>query len=146
MDFLLLFLLWNKSIINIWIKVFNRNKVKDSSANKIYSSNYFSSLEQVHIERIVNKTKNELELYIKLTNNSKDDTLSPEVNEDVQWYIERLKSIINEWEEILFSLSSNPNNSNKNKQYVSDHTYDISEIFPYSVFLANEDVLRKDLE
>ena len=146
MDFLLSFLLWNKSIINIWIKVFNRNKVKDSSSNKIYSSNYFSSLEQVHIERIVNKTKNELELYTKLTNNSKDDTLSPEANADAQWYTERLKSIINEWEEILFSLSTNPNSSIKNKQYVTDHTYDISEIFPYSVFLANEDFLRKDLE
>ena len=36
-------------------------------------------------------------------------------------------------------------NSNQNtepKLFVSDHSYDIAEIFPYSVFLENETIFK----
>ena len=107
--------------------------------NDHFNNNYFANLEKSHLEVIINKSKNELQDFIEFTNNLRNNVAQEIPNEDILWYIENLKSIISKCEEAFKTINLNAASSlESSSQIIGDHTYDISEIFPYNVFFASE--------
>lgn len=114
----------------------SQKDLEKQSAEKdiAYSNNFFDNLELEHLERTIQKTKTEKEVYEDLLNNPKHQVLYKAAREDIQWYIERLGQMIVEMEEVF-----NQNKLEKDAQqqtsdeklYIHDHTYDIREIRPY---------------
>jgi len=120
-------------------------KTKGDSEGEVTSNNYFASLEHEHLESFIEKTQNEIEIYKEIIENPKYGNIYQSAKDDLCWYIERLTSKLQELEEISAANSTLSQEAIKSKCFVGDHTYDISEIYPYSYFLANENLLRRDL-
>ena len=93
--------------------------------DEAYSNNFFHNLEKEHLERIISKTKTEIEVYEDLTGNEEHGPAYQAVKGDLEWYVNRMKEMVEEMEKEL------QNEDGEKGLYVGDHSYDIREIRPY---------------
>lgn len=108
-----------------------------------YSSNYFDNLEDDHLEVFTKKTASELSIYKSILDSPLYENANKDVQNDIVWYIARLEAKLGELETV--QKGRQEKGAPVARLYVSDHTYDISEIYPYSYFLENENLLKRDL-
>ena len=64
--------------------------------------------------------------------------------ETIQWYKSRLEDMLKEIDEIKADKAKEEAKDIEEELVVQDHTYDIREIYPYNIFLENEDLMQRE--
>ena len=137
-----------RNLIKRWLTYLLWKRIIKAQAgtDENYTANYFISLEKSHLEVIISKAKNELLDFVNLYETLKNNEHQESFIESLAWYIENLKSIIIKWEDALKEINSHEYvNPESSRPTVNDHTYDISEIFPYNIFFASEKLDKEEI-
>jgi hypothetical protein len=115
--------------------------------NEAYSNNFYKNLEIEHLQRLIDKTETEKEVISRLLTNPKYSANYEDAKDDIEWYVKRMDSMIEEMTLSMEVVKKNHNDSKIKKLYVHDYTYDIRDIRPYCDFLIDEDlIIRDDIE
>lgn len=118
---------------------------EDDTNDIAYSKNYFKDLELPHLDNAISKAKNEIKIYEDLLTYDFTQPGYIGAEEDIRWYLDRLKFLIKECQDLYKErIKSEANLPVNGKLYIQDHTFDIREIYPYSHFIADEDLLARD--
>jgi hypothetical protein len=115
--------------------------------DEAYSNNFYENLEIEHLQRLIDKTQTEKEVISRFLTNPKYSANYQDSKDDIEWYIKRMDSMIEEMTLSMEIVKKNHGDNKIDKLYVHDYTYDIRDIRPYCDFLIDEDlIIRDDIE